>query len=259
MFSQKSHITPFFDYLNSLHVNIRFTKEEESGEWFPFLDIRIMKNNNTFATSTYYKPTHTGLYTDWYSFTPRKYKINLIKTLLFRAWKICSGRERFNGDMEIIRKNLLKNKFPPGLLDAVIKNFVANKTSAEPAQDQDTPSTVPKKEVFLFLPYFGTLSENFEKSLKSIVHDAYKQVELKVVFRTTKRLTDLFKIKDIIPKRLKSKLVYGIYCTDCTDFYIGKTKRHLSKRFKEHRDFTKPTAVTSHLISTGHDANFDRS
>jgi len=111
--------------------------------------------------------------------------------------------------------------------------------------------------VFLILPYFGTLSDSFEKSLKSIVHSAYTQVELKVVFRTTKRLADMFKIKDTIPKRFKSCLVYGVYCTDCTDFYVGKTKRHLSTRFKEHRDFTKPTAVTSHLLTTGHDVKFD--
>ena len=114
-----------------------------------------------------------------------------------------------------------------------------------------------KKEVLLILPYLGTLSESFEKRLKSIVSSAYQQVNLKIVFRTTFRIADLFKIKDPIPKRLKSKLVYGIHCTDCDAVYVGKTKRHLSTRFREHRDLKHVSAVSSHLTSTGHDALFD--
>ena len=33
--------------------------------------------------------TFTGLYTKWDSFTPRKYKINLVRTLAFRCYRIC--------------------------------------------------------------------------------------------------------------------------------------------------------------------------
>ena len=39
--------------------------------------------------------------------------------------------------------------------------------------------------------------------------------------------------------------------------YVEKTKRHLSTRFEEHRDLKHITAVSSHLMSTGHDASFD--
>ena len=70
-----SHVNPFFDFLNSVHPNITFTKEEESGESFPSLDIKIQKENSRFSTSTYYKPTHTGVYTNWYSFTPRNIRL----------------------------------------------------------------------------------------------------------------------------------------------------------------------------------------
>lgn len=255
IFRDRLHVSPFFEFLNSLHPNIKFTKEEESGESFPFLDIKIQKENNKFSTSTYYKPTHTGVYTNWYSFSPRKYKINLIKTLLFRAWSICSDADRFNHDVGVIKTNLLKNQFPSGLLEAVTRNFIEKVSRHEP---QDAPiQTVEKKEVLLILPYLGALSESFEKSLQSIISSAYQQVNLKIVFRTTFRIADLFKIKDPIPKRFKSKLVYGIHCTNCDAVYVGKTKRHLSTRFKEHRDLKHVTAVSSHLMTTGHDASFD--
>ena len=52
--------------------------------------------------------------------------------------------------------------------------------------------------------------------------------------------------------------MYGIHCTDCKSFYIGKTKRHLEKRFKEHNDVRKPTAVTEHLINHNHSISFDK-
>ena len=92
----------------------------------------------------------------------------------------------------------------------------------------------------------------FRKTLE-ITSSAYQQVNLKIVFRTTFCIADLVNIKDPIPKRLKSKLVYGIHYTDFDAVYVGKTKRRLSTRFTEHRDLKDP----SHLTSTGHDALFD--
>ena len=46
--------------------------------------------NNSFSTSIYRKKTFTGLYTQWDSFTPWKYEINLIRTLTYR----CMWRQR---------------------------------------------------------------------------------------------------------------------------------------------------------------------
>jgi len=77
IFENMFQVNPFFDFMNSLHVNIKFKRSKNCffGVFFPFLDICIMKRNNIFVTSTYYKPNYTGLYTDWYSYKPRKYNI----------------------------------------------------------------------------------------------------------------------------------------------------------------------------------------
>jgi len=71
------------DYMNSLHTNIQFTKEEESpdGSSFPFLDMHV--------TRWYQIPyqhvldSHRSVHKLIHS--PRKYKINLIKCLLSQA------------------------------------------------------------------------------------------------------------------------------------------------------------------------------
>ena len=254
LFKDQAHVTPFFNYLNTRHKNIVFTKEEEltSTESFPFLDAKIVKEDGKFLTSTYYKPTHTGVYTNWYSFTPRKYKINLIKNLLNRAWKICSNERLFLSDWEIIKKTLVKNKYPEKLLVAMCKNFVQKMKSSD---ENESVSTVAKKEVKLYLPFHGKSSDVLHKQLTSLLADTYPQVDLKIIFRTTFRLSNLFTFKDKIPLRLRSFVVYGVHCTDCESYYIGKTKRHIATRYKEHRNVERPTAVTRHLLSTGHDVS----
>ena len=115
--------------MNNQHKNIKFTKEEEKHDmqYFPFLDIALMKEGESFKTSTYCKPTHTGLYMNWYSFSPRRYKINLIKTLLSRAWEICSSYSLFDKDCKQIKENLLKNQYPCKLIDATIRNVINKK------------------------------------------------------------------------------------------------------------------------------------
>ena len=81
LFDSKSTATQFLQYLNNCHANIKFTVEFEENCTIPFLDILIKRHNYTFSTSIYRKKTFTGLYTKWHSFTPRKYKVNLIRTL----------------------------------------------------------------------------------------------------------------------------------------------------------------------------------
>ena len=58
------------------HANIKSTVKFEGNRTIPL------------STSIYRKKTFTGLHTKWFSFTPRKYKLNLIQTLTFR---ICSS------------------------------------------------------------------------------------------------------------------------------------------------------------------------
>ena len=87
---------------NSCHANIKFTVEFEENSTIPFLDILIKRHNHTFSTSIYRKKTFTGLYTKWDSFTPRKYKVNLIRTLTFRCFRICSIRHLLFCDLVLM-------------------------------------------------------------------------------------------------------------------------------------------------------------
>ena len=108
LFDNKNTATQFLHYLNNCHANIKFTVEFEENSTIPFLDILIKRHSHTFSTSIYRKKTFTGLYTKWDSFTPRKYKVNIIRTLTFRCFRICSS-PLLRSCLDELRKLLLQN------------------------------------------------------------------------------------------------------------------------------------------------------
>ena len=79
IFSNHEKIKQFYQEINNIHTNIKFTYELEENGKIPFLDVFIEKRNQSFISFVYRKKTNTGLYTNWKSFIPFKYKINIIK------------------------------------------------------------------------------------------------------------------------------------------------------------------------------------
>ena len=83
LFRSPDHLEKFTNYLNSKHKNIKFTYEKESNNSMPFLDILILRSENGFKTSVYYKPTFSRVYSNFNNFIYDKYKIGLLFTMLF--------------------------------------------------------------------------------------------------------------------------------------------------------------------------------
>ena len=161
MFHNKDSANDFLHYLNSCHSNIKFTIEFEQNNTIPFLDILVTRNqNNTFMTSIYRKQTFTGLYTKWDSFTPRKYKINLIRSLTYRYYRLCSSGSLPQSALNDLRKLLLQNGYPQGIVNYHI-NDVLNKNRQH--QHSNPVSTVPKKDIVILLPYLGLQSNQVAK------------------------------------------------------------------------------------------------
>ena len=81
LFSTPDHADKFREYLPSKHPNINFFIEKEEDYRLPFLDIKIFRENDKFATSVYRKKTFSGVYSNFKSFIPKTCKIGLIKSL----------------------------------------------------------------------------------------------------------------------------------------------------------------------------------
>ena len=201
--------------------------------------------------------TFTGLYTKWDSFTPRKYKVNLIRTLTYRCLRICSKSTLLQSALSDLKNSLLQNGYPRGVINYNVNDFIH--------KHKDTPSqptlTVPKKDVILVLPYQGLHSDAIVRRLKSCVNKFYGFVNLRVVFQNTRRIKSFFPYKDRFNRSQKSEIVYKASCWDCDAFYSGKTKRRLHDRKTEHfkalTQIGHASAVADHSISTGHNIKWD--
>ena len=81
LFRASSHVEKFNRYLNAQHSRIKFTVEREKNGSLPFLDVFIQKNGTVFETSTYRKPTFTGLGTKANSAVSPEYKQNFVASI----------------------------------------------------------------------------------------------------------------------------------------------------------------------------------
>ena len=82
IFDHEAEADEFLTKLNCLHPSLEFTFEKEKGKCLQFLDVYIERTDVGFETSVYRKPTFTGQYLRWESFSSLKRKISLISTLL---------------------------------------------------------------------------------------------------------------------------------------------------------------------------------
>ena len=120
----KEQAVRILEFLNSQHKTIKFTMEKEVNNSINFLDVKITRNiDNSLSTSTYRKPTFTGVMLNWNSLTSIKYKKGLISCLLDRSNKICSSETQRLEEMEMLRSLLISNNFPPQIIENEFKRF----------------------------------------------------------------------------------------------------------------------------------------
>ena len=150
----------FFQHVNSLHPNIRFTKEEEQCNSLAFLDVLVTRNNGCLSTSVYRKPTYSGLYLKWDSFVPKEFKRGLVYGLISRAWRICSSYEIAHMEFTFLKDVLVANGYPASFIDKCVQQFLARHYNAsEPNEPTFGPQ---KKRVVISLPFCGLNSSKLK-------------------------------------------------------------------------------------------------
>ena len=231
LFKDPSHVNLFLNYLNSKHPNIKFTCEIEQNNKLSFLDSTIHFHNNQFSTNTYRKPSHTGLGLNFLSHIPRIYKINSIKTLINRAFNICSNWSYFHEEMIFLKDYFTSNGFPAHLFNKILNEFLCNKF----APPKPATTTVKKDIKYIKLPYMGDLSFDLRKSLNKILTQAYPQINFRFVFHNTNTIGNFLKKGRKNAGLMCSNVVYMFTCPCCNARYVGSTTRWLHHRIAEHK------------------------
>ena len=228
MMENETAAIDFLSFLNSKHSDIQFTMETQNNDSLPFLDVLITSSENKFITSVYRKKTFTGLFLCFTSFTPYKYKLGLIKTLIDRAFKICHNWTIFHDEIIKIKQLLIKNNFPLKIIDKIVKKYI------DKTHDQTTKEPSNENDISYFkLPYIGRFSKFTQQKINRLCKNFCKKSNIQIVFSQCK-LSNFFSSKDAVSNALKSSVVYHYTCANCQIGYVGETYRHLHERVKEH-------------------------
>ena len=91
-----------------------------------------------FETSVYRKPTFSGQYIRWESFSPRKRKTNPIATLVHRALVICT-KNKLKQEIDFIKKILLDNGYPEDIVLKHTSKKIAQSSTAKPFGPKKCP------------------------------------------------------------------------------------------------------------------------
>ena len=248
VFKDEGQARQFLNYLNAKHANIRFTIECEKDGTLPFLDVKICRSNSSIITSTYYKPTHTGLLTSFTSFVPHIYKKGLVRTLFDRAHKICNTEFLLNNDIKYISNMLQRNLFPRKMIANILEKVRATHNSHQTQQASQTeePDESDVETRFFKLPFTGNSSDIVANKIRKVVNKFCKKVNVRLIFNVSKT-SSFFSVKDRTPNHLLSHVVYLFKCAGCNATYIGETHRHLTTRIEEHSEKDKNSHVFRHL------------
>ena len=92
----------------------------EENNSMAFLDVRVNRlSDGSVSTSVYRKPSWSGLYTNFYSFVPVVYKINLVRSLVSRAFRICTA-DNLDQEMKKVHCFGEFNGYPPSFVKSTV-------------------------------------------------------------------------------------------------------------------------------------------
>ena len=252
---------PFYERLNNLHRNIKFTYEI-GGNQLPFLDVAVTLSTSGLRSTVHRKKTDTNVILNYKAVAPTTWKRGLIKCFLHRAKTVCSDNNLLEEEIENLKVIFQQNGYPVSFFEKIKSEFLNKDKESKPVEEDVTTTTEkegttteenettteedknPKKSrvTILKIPYIGKTSTLFARRLKKLLT---QYPEFQVIYETRK-IQDSFQLKDDQPKEILSKIVYKFTCSgDPNVQYIGHTKRSLRERFLEHR--RGGTAIGDHM------------
>ena len=89
-------------------------------------------------------------------------------------------------------------------------------------QKKEKIPTVPHAILHHSVQYYGPITDMYKVKIKSLVSSYYPQLKLRLGHSNNLTVGSFFKLKDNIPKEMRSGVVYKYSCEACKASYIGK-------------------------------------
>ncbi|VDP50727.1 unnamed protein product [Schistosoma margrebowiei] len=178
--NNKQHEIRMLKHFNNAHPNIQFTMEHEQNDMFHFLDVAIKRRRDgTVQRSLYRKSTWNGIYLNFNSFCPLSYKKALVKTLFYRAERICTT-DKLEEELVKVEKCLRDNFYPQKFIDEYKKR----------KENNIEVITVNKKPISININFKGDeVANTINRRLNTALARTYPAAKLQILYKTTCSIT----------------------------------------------------------------------
>ena len=122
--------------------------------------------------------------------------------------------------------------------------------------------TVPKKQLYLELPFMGKMSPLAKPALIRSLHKRLLFCKARIVFKTSNCSKNYFSLKDIVLEPPRFCGFFYFTCGSCNTSYIGNNFRLIKVRISEHQEVslwtgkhlkgTLSTSVRDHMLDCNH-------
>ena len=144
----------------------------------------------------------------------------------------CFGFFKISFRSMSLKEVLKKNAFFIKMIDSCIKNILNKRLTEKPVT-----LTAEKKDLVIVLPFLGKLLLDLRIRLKNIISKYLHFCKIRVLFKSSIRISNFCQFKDKMHYCLRSNVVYKFPCGRCNATYYCKTCRYLSVRVANTRVF----------------------
>ena len=148
-----------------------------------------------------------------------------------------------------IPENRPMQVYPEHVLNSIIHRYISKAVKGDNARPVAGVEPQESPKFYFKIPYIGRFSGIAQHRVSTLVNRFCKPVDIKLVFSTFK-IKNLFNVKDSLPDRLRTRVVYKFSCASCNACYIGETSRHFATRVREHLSSDRSSHVFKHLQSS---------
>ena len=136
----------------------------------------FIRNGTHLNTIVYGKDTRNDLYLHWDAFAPVSWKRGTLRTVINRAYLVCSNKELLHKELAYLKSVLMKiNGYLLSTIEQLMKEIEEKQKQKQVTQISMTEQLNPQEHKVhsLLLPFGGpkgtTIVKNVNKSLKNVL------------------------------------------------------------------------------------------
>ena len=237
VYVKRGSIEYVLSVLNSFHENKMFTYEQENNNRFPVLDVLFIMDDEKINTTVFRKDPSNDLYLHWDSFSPISWKQGTLKSLISRAYMICSNQGLLEKELKHLKSTFhKKNLYPLWMINQVMETVKETINTETISTNQlGTLEANNDKLPSLILPYAGPKGKNIKSMNNNIQRILPNNVKTRITY-TGRKLGTKFQIKDLTENQHEHDLIYYSKCLEpnCDNDYLGETRRRRIERAADH-------------------------